>query len=600
MTLTRRAFVKAVAVVPVASYTHSPFGKDTGAPEQGALCPLRSFDFHDVRLLPGPLATQYRQTRDFYYGISNDDILKGFREYAGMPAPGKELGGWCRRDASEVFGQWLSGMSRMYRTTNDKKMKDKAEFLMREWGKTIGAGSGSGIAYYTERKGHYLYDKNVCGLTDMAVFADLPEAWKLLDRITDWAEKNLSRQRKVATSEQRQANFDGHSMEWYTLSENLYRAWLASGNPRYGDFADLWRYDEYWSRFYTNAFPANVCHVHAYSHINSFSSAAMSYIARGNVQYFNAAKNAFTYLVERQSYATGSYGPAETLVAPGELGHSLELRSDSAECPCGAWAGFKLSQYLTMLTGQAFYGDLAELLLYNVMRAALPMSGNGKTFYYGDYRVGGGKKTYRWDTWPCCSGTFIQNVASYSNFAYYYSGSNLYVNLFIPSEVAWNSLLVQQETHYPESEEIAFTIRGTSPSEAMIHFRIPLWCNGASLKVNGASLDTNCKPGSWAALSRVWKDGDTVTLRLPMSLRAVPIDEQHPNRIALIYGPVVLAQDARVHQQFVPNCAPGVLETQFARGDRPLEFIAGNQGRNRFRPFYAFEEVVPYWMYFDV
>ena len=39
---------------------------------------------------------------------SDDDILCGFRKDAGLPAPGKTLGGWCARDSSTVFGQWLS------------------------------------------------------------------------------------------------------------------------------------------------------------------------------------------------------------------------------------------------------------------------------------------------------------------------------------------------------------------------------------------------------------------------------------------------------------------------------------------------------------
>lgn len=50
---------------------------------------IEPFNFGGVSLLDGMFKNQYTQTRDYYLNISNDDILKGFREQAGLPAPGK-------------------------------------------------------------------------------------------------------------------------------------------------------------------------------------------------------------------------------------------------------------------------------------------------------------------------------------------------------------------------------------------------------------------------------------------------------------------------------------------------------------------------------
>jgi DUF1680 family protein len=47
-------------------------------------------------------------------------------------------------------------------------------------------------------------------------------------------------------------------------------------------------------------------------------------------------------------------------------------------------------------------------------------------------------------------------------------------------------------------------------------------------------------PGSFAALRRRWKSGDVVQLRLPQSFRTEPIDDQHPNVVAVMRGPVML------------------------------------------------------------
>lgn len=66
---------------------------------------LAPFDYRDVRLLNGRLKKQYDATRDHYYNVPNDDILKWFRQRVRLPAPGRDMRGCCQRDAAEVLGQ---------------------------------------------------------------------------------------------------------------------------------------------------------------------------------------------------------------------------------------------------------------------------------------------------------------------------------------------------------------------------------------------------------------------------------------------------------------------------------------------------------------
>ena len=103
--------------------------------------------------------------REFYLSISNDDILHGHREAAGLPAPGAQLGGWCGRNSNTVFGQWLSGMSRLSRATGDAQLRDKAVALLGEYAKTLKADGDAGMR-------HYPFDKLVCGLVDLQLYAD--------------------------------------------------------------------------------------------------------------------------------------------------------------------------------------------------------------------------------------------------------------------------------------------------------------------------------------------------------------------------------------------------------------------------------------------
>ncbi len=57
---------------------------------------LQPADYRDVTLTGGPLAEQAQFSRDFYLAIPNDNLLNGFRQRAGLPAPGRPMGGWYR------------------------------------------------------------------------------------------------------------------------------------------------------------------------------------------------------------------------------------------------------------------------------------------------------------------------------------------------------------------------------------------------------------------------------------------------------------------------------------------------------------------------
>ena len=58
--------------------------------------------------------------------------------------------------------------------------------------------------------------------------------------------------------------------------------------------------------------------------------------------------------------------------------------------------------------------------------------------------------------------------------------------------------------------------------------------------VNGKKIAVKQKPGSYIAITRLWKDGDRITADYPMCLR-VETTPDNPQKGALVYGPVVLA-----------------------------------------------------------
>ena len=310
---------------------------------------------------------------------------------------------------------------------------------------------------------------------------------------------------------------------------------------------------------------------HAYSYVNSLSSAMMAYLVAGSEKHLRAARNAFAMLTE-QSFATGGWGPDETLRAPGssDLYNSLTNTHHSFETPCGGYAHFKLTRYLLRATVDARYGDSMERMMYNTVLGAMPLEENGKHFYYADYSFDG-KRVYKEARWACCSGTLPQVAADYRINMYFRGPQAVYVNLYVPSTLRWNengaSLSLTQEGEYPYEDRVTFTVTSSQPADLTLHFRIPAWAQGAQIFVNGMRQKGRAVPGEFAAIRREWRSGDRVEIELPLTMRLEAIDAEHTDTVALLRGPLVLM--ARKAEQEAP--LPKVTREQLLAARRVSE-----------------------------
>lgn len=590
-------------------------GKTT---KPGVRSVIESFNYGGVKLKDSIWKDQFDAMVEYYLNIPNDNILKGFRERTGRSAPGKDLGGWYTGNASfllfspnakkptgvfNTFGQWLGAFARMYKVSGDSMVLEKLRFLLNEWGKAI---EKDGYFFYGANPNalHYEFEKTVGGLVDIYEYTDEKESLEYLRRITDWALNNLNRRRINPTPDcftggGHTGGRDGDT-EWYTLPENLYRAYLLTGDSQYRYFARIWHYEKYWA----NLAEKRHCFtgLHAYSHINTLSSAAMAYAVSGDKSYLNTIVNAHEILQKTQLFATGGYGPGERMANQyGSLGESLFLQEKTFETPCGSWAAFKLARYLMMFTGEAEYGDWIERLLYNGIGAALPMGQDGKTLYYSDYRVNGGQKKYFRDTWTCCSGTYPLAITGYHDVIYFKDENSLYVNLFVPSEVEWNksgqSIVLSQDTNFPRTGNVSLKIRTPIPIEFSVKFRIPAWVRDEiSVKVNNKPFRGEWKSKSWGMINRTWNDNDTVEIELPLSFSFVPVDKHHPNLAALMYGPVVLvAKESGALRRNMKNPTAWILPVS----GQPSLFQT-KQTKRRFKPYYTFGEEEKYYVYHNI
>ena len=89
--------------------------------------PLAEFSYGDIVFPASPQESQLRESRAILMGLGDDELLRPFRMMAGLPAPGKDIGGWYHYDPNykigvddagfapgHCFGQWVSALARSY------------------------------------------------------------------------------------------------------------------------------------------------------------------------------------------------------------------------------------------------------------------------------------------------------------------------------------------------------------------------------------------------------------------------------------------------------------------------------------------------------
>ena len=591
MTLTRRALIKAAAAPAILSGLGSFAAVALPAADR-AREPLRQFDYSQVKLTGGPFAKQYDALHAHYLALSNDRLLKVYRQRAGLPAPGEDMGGWYDLDGfvpGHSLGQYISGIARIGASTGDAACHQKVHDLVDGFAATLGPDNQSILRPKTNLWICYTLDKHFAGLIDAATLSGMSRAKELLARILSGSESLLP-----AKGHDRIGKKKSPYDETYIMPENLFAASELTGNPAFHEWALRYLLDrEFFDPLArgSDPFPGQ----HAYSHAMALSSGAAAYLTLGDPKYKQAMENAFTLLTTQQQFASGGWGPNETFITPhrGELYDSLSNTVDHFETPCGSYAATKLARYLTRFNANpqdTRYGDNLERVLYNAILASRYPDSDGDYFYYSTYSQDA-RKVYYPKKWPCCSGTLIQTVADYPLNVYFNaaepggSDAGLYVTQYVPSQLqfvhAGNPIEVIQQTLYPAEDTVALTFHPTHPVTMTVYLRIPAWLTRAAIvRVNGKSANAHLQSGTFAALRRTWRHGDRIELVLPQDFRTEAIDDLHPTTVALMRGPV---QYVALNPQHDLNSEPFAGRIQLPSGLKqiaPQAFVenyAGNQ-----------------------
>ncbi len=285
--------------------------------------------------------------------------------------------------------------------------------------------------------------------------------------------------------------------------------------------------------------------MHVNTHIPQVIAAARRYEISGDSRFRDLSEYFFYEVTTARSYVTAGTSNAEAWLAPPKrLAAELKQSVNTTECCC-AYNMLKLTRQLYSWNPSPTLFDYYERSLLN-HRIGTIRPKVGYTQYYLSLAPGAWKTFNTEDqTFWCCTGSGTEEYSKLNDSIYWKDQEGIYVNLFIPSELDWaeKGFKLRQETQYPQSEDVTLTITAARPDKMALRLRIPGWLQSApTVKLNGKILDASAAPGSYLTLTRLWKAGDKVEMRLPMHLHVeVMPDDSHMQ--AFLYGPLVLAGD---------------------------------------------------------
>jgi DUF1680 family protein len=589
-------------LIPMQSALPSP------APENDAArvkitsrIPLKARPFHlgDVRLLDGPFKHAMEMDAKYLLRLEPNRLLHRFRLSAGLEPKGQIYGGWEAQGISgHTLGHYLSACSMMAAASRDARFRQRVDYIVSELAlcqgkradgyvggipegdrifKEVSAGNirsagfdlnGGWVPWYNL---HKLY----AGLIDAYLYCDSKTAKAVAVGLADWAIRITSK----LTDEQWQKML---ACEHGGMNEALGNLYAITGETKYLDLARKFHHRTVLDPLERRE--ERLAGLHGNTQIPKVIGMARLYELTAREGDRTIASFFWDAVVKHHTYAMGGHGAGEYFGPPGRL--SDRLTPTTAET-CNTYNMLKLTRHLFSWNPTAASMEFYERALYNHILASQDPK-TGMLCYYVSLQPGH-YKTYStpFNSFWCCVGTGIENHARYGESIYFHDDRSLTVNLFIPSELRWKEkgLTLRQDTRFPEEETTRLTFACKRPVEMTLRLRHPAWvASRMTLKINGRPRQISGKPGSYVDVRRRWASGDRVEIALPMSLRQEAMPD-NPNRVALLYGPLILAGDLGPQEKplprvpvFVTGGQPLVKRTRL-QSPRPLAFRTSAAGR---------------------
>ena len=498
---------------------------------------VQPFALSDVKLLPSRFQRNMQRDSAWITSIPVNRLLHSFRNTAGVCSAleggydaGLKLGGWESLDCDlrgHITGHLLSAMAYL-------QMQEKADSLVQGLAE-VQQQYGSG---YLSAFAEGLIDRNIAAKSVWAPFYTLHKILQgLIDQYTmchnetalqvargmgDWAYnklKPLSEETRLKMIRNEFGGFNEAMYNLYSYTRDEKYLWVARFFY-HNDKIDPLKQGN-------NDLGTN----HANTFIPKLLGECKNYELFGQEDSCQAAETLFWTLVNDHAFVTGEVSDKEHLFKPSE--QSKHLTGYDGESCC-TYNLLKLADRLYCYEPNSKIADYYERGLYNHILGQQDTLSSMVCYFTplmtGGYRLYSTRDSSYW----CCVGSGFESHAKYQSSIYFHNDKELYVNLYIPSELNWNGTIVRQETQFPESNKTTITVTppfGGAGGGFTLKVRFPYWAT--YMKVNGKKVKAG-KDG-YATIKNTQK----AEIEFGMSLREEATNDD-PSRVALLYGPIVL------------------------------------------------------------
>jgi DUF1680 family protein len=518
-----------------------------------------------VRLTGGPLKHAQELDIDYLLKLEPDRMMAGYRIRAGLTPKAEGYGGWDSPNGKQltghIAGHYLSAVSLMYAATGDVRFKERADYLVKEMKEVQDKRANGYLGAITDTKGTegeaifeevargnirssffdlnglwspwYTLHKTFAGLRDAYRFTGNRTALEVEAKFAAWAETILSKLDQAQTQKMLNTEFGG-------MNEVLADLYADTGDKRWLDLSH--HFDHQAVRDPLSRHEDILAGLHGNTQVPKMIGYLARYIYTGDKTDGAAAEFFWDAVALHHSYATGGHGRDEYFGPPDKLGDRVEGRTDES---CNVYNMLKMTRTLFAIHPEIKYAEFEERALFNHVLGSIDPE-DGRTCYM--VPVGRGVQHEYQDMlrgFTCCVGSGMESHGLHGDGIYYESGDKLWVNLYAPSTANWQTAGVNlaMETTFPEGDSATLRISTPKTKQFTLALRRPSWAGtGFTIKVNGVAMKDVSKPGSYVEVKRSWKNGDTVALTLPKTLRIEPTPDT-PTRVALMWGPLVLAGD---------------------------------------------------------
>jgi DUF1680 family protein len=518
-----------------------------------------SFSLKDVKLLDGsPFKNAMEKDAAYLLMIEPDRLLFRFYQNAGLPTKGEIYGGWESEGLSgHTLGHYLSACAMVYSNTGNVEFKNKVDYIVSELARCqqarktgyVGAIPKEDTLWAKVSRGEirsggfdlngawspwYTVHKVMAGLVDAYLYCDNEPALKVVTGMADWTGNVL----KNLTEEQRIKMLN---CEYGGMQDVLVNIYSITGNKKYLDLS--YKFDDEFIMGQLAKGIDPLAGKHSNTNVPKAIGAARRYELTKSESDYKIATLFWNIMALHQAYVIGGNSNYEYLGEPDKLNDRL---SDNTCETCNSYNMLKLTRHLFAWEPDSKLFDFYERTLYNhILSSQNPE--NGMMCYFTPLRMGTRKEfSDQFNTFTCCVGSGMENHSKYAEAIYNEtSDGGLFVNLFLPSELNWRSrnATIRLETGFPYENIVKVSVGLKKSQTFSLFLRQPAWAKGGiAVTVNGKSVNITPNASGYAEINRKWKNNDKIEITLPMDLHTESMPD-NADRIAFLYGPVVLAAD---------------------------------------------------------